>query len=987
MKADSTPKLSRTEWTASQVAIPVMRALGRGAGNADHASHADPLLDSLEAVLAHYCQVLTGSLNQAPERHLAAFVSLLPVLPVPPVAARAPLAFKASRGAGTGAPPVVPVVVPRYTEVAAPATGGGNAPVVFQTTCDLAVLRAELTRALVVDFRRAVVTDANAIVTGAAPDGATLPAKAQPLVRAMHIGNKAFADSPGLAGVQLAVEVAGAPMTGQSPAIEWGIEAPEGFRPLTPLRDTTQGLTQSGEIAFDAIAPWPQAPVHGIQTCWLTARARPGSGVTAQASSNAGSIPSATIRRLDVTTQHAIDAAPLDAALYGRMPLDTTRDFYPFGERPRFGDVFYAASKHFAAGGARVTVHLTLTNPADGDPDTLPIPPVGRDGDPHVQWDIYTSEGWVPLSVDDQTQALTLSGAVSFVVPANAAPTTIGGVIAGWVRARLISGSYSAARTTMDAGTSSAVVAPSIAGVTVDASITRGPLAPDHVVIDTGLEQYEPDKTANAQRLPFCPFPAFDGTDEALYLGMLAVRDELAAHTLACYVCVLPGDGPPVCSDALPDAPAVRWQVRGATGWNDCVVEDQTDGLRQSGFVTLRIGADVSPWRNAVFDPQGQLLWLRAMREIPVGRDNPSAPEAMSSRIRRIALNAVPAVQAIRLEHELLGSSTGRPAQLFHAARSPFVGEVELDVREGPVGAADAWVRWCCVADFSESGPQAPHFVVDRLAGSVRFGDGRQGRIPPAGGNNLRLSYAAGGGSRGNCAALSVAQLRTTIPYIESVTNVEAASGGQDAQAGPASQGAALAWLRHRDRAVCADDYAALALRASPEVALAAALCADELQPDVPGVQPSPGRVGVSLVPHSEAREPQPSVALLRVVKRYLDERRPAGVELILFGPSYLRVGVSATLMLESGVQAARVIAQCAQCLDRFLHPLTGGANGRGWRFGERPHASDFHHVLAEVDGLDHVQSLRLNFEEAAADAPGARCVLVCAGAHTLRAG
>jgi hypothetical protein len=43
--------------------------------------------------------------------------------------------------------------------------------------------------------------------------------------------------------------------------------------------------------------------------------------------------------------------------------------------------------------------------------------------------------------------------------------------------------------------------------------------------------------------------------------------------------------------------------------------------------------------------------------------------------------------------------------------------------------------RWVEVDTLGDSGPGDSHFVVDRSGGSaqIRFGDGRQGRVPPAG--------------------------------------------------------------------------------------------------------------------------------------------------------------------------------------------------------------------------------------------------------------
>ena len=60
--------------------------------------------------------------------------------------------------------------------------------------------------------------------------------------------------------------------------------------------------------------------------------------------------------------------------------------------------------------------------------------------------------------------------------------------------------------------------------------------------------------------------------------------------------------------------------------------------------------------------------------------------------------------------------------------------------------------RWREQPDFDRSGPHARHFVVDHASGSVTFGDGRSGAVPPA---DARFSarWQVGGGAVGNVAA------------------------------------------------------------------------------------------------------------------------------------------------------------------------------------------------------------------------------------------
>ena len=66
---------------------------------------------------------------------------------------------------------------------------------------------------------------------------------------------------------------------------------------------------------------------------------------------------------------------------------------------------------------------------------------------------------------------------------------------------------------------------------------------------------------------------------------------------------------------------------------------------------------------------------------------------------------------------------------------------LELEVLETSV-----FERWEQVDDFAESDPEARHYRLDRARGEITFGDGRRGRIPPAGqGNVVARRYRFGG--------------------------------------------------------------------------------------------------------------------------------------------------------------------------------------------------------------------------------------------------
>jgi predicted phage baseplate assembly protein len=283
------------------------------------------------------------------------------------------------------------------------------------------------------------------------------------------------------------------------------------------------------------------------------------------------------------------------------------------------------------------------------------------------------------------------------------------------------------------------------------------------------------------------------------------------------------------------------------------------------------------------------------------------------------------------------------------------------------------------VTDFHASRPDDRHYHLDHAEGLVTFGDGVHGRVPPAGSGNVRLRrYCTGGGTRGNLAAGTIVQLRTAIPYIERVTNIEPSSGGTDAESLDDFGERAPAVVRHRDRAVAAEDFEDLARAASGEVARAKCLPLSDLSEDASAGRP--GAVSVVIVPRSTDPRPLPSTALLDRVHAYVSERQPPSVKLVVCGPQYVAIDVEADVVVAALDRVTDVDKAVGDSVRAFLDPLRGGPYGTGWEFGRRPHRSDLFSVIASIDGVDHARVVRLTPRE---DRPGlleTNRFLVCAG-------
>ena len=364
------------------------------------------------------------------------------------------------------------------------------------------------------------------------------------------------------------------------------------------------------------------------------------------------------------------------------------------------------------------------------------------------------------------------------------------------------------------------------------------------------------------------------------------------------------------------------------------------------------------------------------------------------SVVNGIYPNAVWARQVQTVNTETLGSSTGQPNHSLFFRQFPVLEGERVQVRElngaqANVGypalqaqlleqgfskddirlvtdprtsvITEVWVTWRGQPNLYFSGPGDRHYVMDRASGRIVFGDGMNGMLPVPGNSNIMaFLYQAGGGLAGNVNAGAISQLLSGAAA-QGVKNPVAAEGGADTEALSTVNRRGPQVLRHRGAALSAADYEALALEASPGVAIVRCLPATG-----PDLRPAPGRVTLILVPHSLDPQPMPSYELKREVIAYLAERAPAAIEagrISVIPPSYLPVGVSATIAASQIERAGIVKAAVVAALRNFLHPLSGGPDGRGWPFGRSVYISDVARLLEGLDGVDYVRQLELLLE------------------------
>ncbi|HEY4939543.1 MAG TPA: putative baseplate assembly protein, partial [Actinomycetota bacterium] len=283
-------------------------------------------------------------------------------------------------------------------------------------------------------------------------------------------------------------------------------------------------------------------------------------------------------------------------------------------------------------------------------------------------------------------------------------------------------------------------------------------------------------------------------------------------------------------------------------------------------------------------------------------------------------------------------------------------GSVVLDVEE-----VSGWVTWSPVEGFWASAEHDRHYVLDAEAGTVRFGNGIQGKAPQIGERIRARGYCFGGGAQGNVAAGAISKL-DGAPAGVKVSNPFPAHDGAPAETITAALDRLPGELRRRDRAVTPSDFQELAL-ATPGGRVGRAESLPLFHPANPGVQAA-GVVSVMVWPREDLRHPaapMPERTLLSEVCSWLDARRLVTAELYVIPPTYHKVSVSVGLEAKDGFGVEALRRWVELVIRQYLAPLPPfGPDGNGWPLGRRVYGPELEAAALQVEGIDFLRGLRV---------------------------
>jgi hypothetical protein len=934
---------------------------------------ADPGVTLIE-LFAWMTEMIIYRLNKVTDKNFLAFLDLMGVDLQPPQPARALLRFDLVEGSAE-------TVVKAGTQVAT-AQGGDAESVVFETQTDILVVPNVIERCY--SQYHDTYNDNTPFLDGSRGRGFEVFMGARSIERLLYLGDDRFSTLNESAILYLSVTTPDSEDVNFPRLLEWEYWNGHRWREL-PLASVE---VPRNTMAFFGPPEVEPTEVNGAEGHWIRGR------LVEVPTDPAQTILDTVHTRIEVLGD-GVAPDEVFTNMEGQvfLSVDMGKNFFPFAAEPKPDYAFYLSSAElFSQPDATIKVDFTLSDLTTAD---RPSP----SEDLVIAWEFWNGKKWRELGkstpegpregelhdFDDTSLAFSKSGEVSFRRPKEMAISEVNSVESFWIRARILSGNFGQPGTYELEGDrwvwrdERPLKPPSLKEMSLKYQEEEHP--PETVLVFNDFTFKDMSAEVKSELKPFQAFEPVAEESPSLYLGFdkklpqdrvqlyfdvtektsLDVGTEFAEQLVGFYS---------EQEKALAAEQRVTWEYWQGKEWKSFFPDDGTRNFTQSGFLHFIGPKDFRKVQRF----GASLFWIRCRLEMG-GYDQ-------MPKLSAIHLNMVESANVSTMRDEILGSSDGTPNQRFHFTNGPVLeGElINVREREEPVEEDRArlidelgeeavvkaeedegwWVRWKRVDSFYESGPRDRHYLKDITTGELRFGDGRNGQVPPEGGKNVVCPiYRYGGGSHGNVPAHTVATIRHPISHIDSVSNPYAATGGADQESVDEAKLRGPHTIKSRNRAVTPEDYEWLSMQSSNSIARAKCLSSRERE----------GEVTVIILPKQDERLPDyskkllPSTELLRRVQLYLDTRRLVTSIVNVLKPRYVEVSFKIEVIREPTGAGDRLKRDIEEAMRIFLHALDGGRQGKGWEFGRHVFKVDLYHVIEQVKGVEFVDRVDI-FDE-----------------------
>ena len=544
---------------------------------------------------------------------------------------------------------------------------------------------------------------------------------------------------------------------------------------------------------------------------------------------------------------------------------------------------------------------------------------------------------------------------MSFVCPQDISPILINAREGLYIRARILKvnnlykmrGKY---------------ISPVMDKVHVQYDYEQRPVSPQRLITENNRSQ-------RAHRLGEGQLHPFFGMDpeETLYLGFDAAPDGGPIRMLFDFSRRLEKG-----------ARTLLWEYAARHGaWKEIDLADETEHMSRTGIVTLMGSKGFE--RRTLYGVER--YWIR-IRDV--------SPENPGERTKKefpclcgLHMNTVRIRQMDSLETEYFHMEVYQENRMFHLLHTGvtdcrlwvdetgLLGREELEMlrrmhRLHAEYRSDgelyrAWVEWEPVEDFLGSKSDDRHYMLSSTEGSIRFGNGIAGRIPPAAKtDNIRVIYKTGGGEHTNVEERAVDQPGRAMGVINRIYNPKRLTGGSDAETLKDALKRNAAVLRHQNMAVTERDFEEIAREASRSLKRVKCFSGYDAWENKKS-----GAVTLVLL-QKDLKEGQARFYDIRMeVENHMRDKICTSLldrnVFYCIPPQFAELRIRAEIVVESFDQVFRVKKRVLKRLEEFLNPLTGNFDGRGWEIGSLPNQLQVRNAVSDIAGLSYIRNVYMS--------------------------
>lgn len=377
-------------------------------------------------------------------------------------------------------------------------------------------------------------------------------------------------------------------------------------------------------------------------------------------------------------------------------------------------------------------------------------------------------------------------------------------------------------------------------------------------------------------------------------------------------------------------------------------IEDGTFGLVKSGIVTVKIplneGIAFRPFHVDSYHSEYSLNWLRC-RAIKDNLDSPIIDE--------IDLNTITVIEGKTTEDfENLGRYEGFVNQEFILKNNPLevlqILEAEENFKKNKILEEQKNRIWKKVDDFDSSESSDRHFVLNRDDGTIKFGDGINGK-PPKIGNQIFAKYRYLN-SDSRIIPKNIVFDNIFSSNLEKRMELEGHSKfiltkGEKGESIDEAFARVQTEFATPKVGTSKNDYAEIAT-AVPGCNIARAAATGN---------PKEGIVEVVIIPKSNKPNPVPTNDLLKTVQKHMNKHRMLTTQVFVKKPTYVEIIID--VLLQANAVTKNIVMTR---LDSLLNPISGnGTPTKEMRqMGKSVFKSDIVSELEEITGVEYIKSL-----------------------------